>query len=198
MNKKVKGLIFSAVVICLAGLLVMLIQTNEPKAIKDIKKIAAQETYTQADKEYIVYFWQEACSYCKQIENVVLEYTKTGETPLYIVDMGDKENAVSWYDWQDHHNKYDKVIGRVEDGKEILDDAININDFINDKDIAWSIQSRDDHKLYAVHQTAYENQMPKSASELEIAGTPTMLKIKEGKLVDYRVGVEEVAKLLKN
>lgn len=198
MNSKVKWMLGSVLVICLAGLLISLLPKEGQDTIDDIKKIKAQESFAQGNKEYIVYFWQDACSYCKQIENAVLEYRKTGETPIYIVDMGDTENADSWYDWQAHHNMYDKVIGRIENGKEITDANINPAEFLNDKEVVWSIQSGADNKLIAVHQTPFENKTPASAAKLAITGTPTMLKIDEGMLSDYRVGVEETVGLLKN
>jgi len=196
MKRKVKWLLGSVLVICLVCLLIIW-PKQEQETIDDIKKIKATETFAQSDKEYIVYFWQDACSYCKQIENDLLDYNKTGETPLYIVDMGDIENADSWYDWKAHHNKYDKVIGKIENGKEITDANINLAEFINDKEVVWSIQSRADNKLIAVHQSPFENKTPASVSELAITGTPTMIKIEEGMLSDYRVGVDETIGLLK-
>ncbi|TRZ35693.1 hypothetical protein CEQ21_08650 [Niallia circulans] len=197
MNNKVKWVLFTVVFLIVAGgIIIPVLSKSSEETIHNIKQIKATETFSQKDNGYIVYFWQAGCSYCQQLEKSVLEYNKAGEVPLYIVDMSDKENAASWYDWENHHKKWDKVIGRMENGQEIINDEIDMTELINDKTVSWSIQTGDDNKLIAVHQTPFENKSPQSAAELEITGTPTMIKIENGRLSSYSMGVQESAKLL--
>ncbi|MED3962512.1 thioredoxin fold domain-containing protein [Niallia taxi] len=197
MNNKVKWVLLTAVFLILAGgIIIPVLSKSSEETISSIKRIKATETFSQKDKGYIVYFWQKGCSYCQQLEKSVLEYNKTGEVPLYIVDMGEKKNAASWYDWENHHKKWDKAIGRMENGQEIINDDIDLAELINDKRVSWSVQEGNDNKLIAVHQTPFENKAPQSAAELEITGTPTMIKIENGRLSSYRIGVEESAALL--
>ncbi|MCT2343560.1 thioredoxin family protein [Bacillales bacterium AN1005] len=51
------------------------LKKDQKRTIYDINRIHAEETFNQEEKEYIVYFWQETCSYCKEIEQTVLEYS---------------------------------------------------------------------------------------------------------------------------
>ncbi|HWJ77894.1 MAG TPA: hypothetical protein VNR61_07445 [Niallia sp.] len=191
-GKKVSTIFLFIILVVL--LVVWQINRNDHPSMEDLTKITAENTFKQKDKEYIVYFWQATCTYCKEIEKDVLVYSASN--PIYVVDMQNEKNVEKWYDWEEHHKKYDKVIGKVESDKEILKDGINIEDFQQNKMVSWSIEINDNKEIIATHNTAYANEKPSNASELEITGTPTMLKVKDGLLVDYVVGVEESVKML--
>ncbi|WP_312099331.1 hypothetical protein [Niallia sp.] len=182
------------VIICFAA--IWWLNSKSINAIEDIKKINASATFDQQDEEYIVYFWQATCTYCKQIESEVIDFSNNGDIPIYIVDMQDEKNESSWYDWEAHHKKYDKVIGKMEDGKEVWNEGINIEDFQTDKNIAWGIVVNEENQIIATHNTAYGNETPESAEQIEITGTPTMIKIKKGKFDEYAVGVDETLEIL--
>jgi len=191
-GKKVSTIFLFIILVVL--IVVWQINRNDHPSMEDLTKISAENTFKQKDKEYIVYFWQATCTYCKEIEKDVLVYSASN--PIYVVDMQNEKNVEKWYDWEEHHKKYDKVIGKVESDKEILKDGINIEDFQQNKMVSWSIEINDNKEIIATHNTAYANEKPSNASELEITGTPTMLKVKDGLLVDYVVGVEESVKML--
>jgi len=193
-GKKVSTIFLFIILVVL--IVVWQINRNDHPSMEDLTKISAENTFKQKDKEYIVYFWQATCTYCKEIEKDVLVYSASN--PIYVVDMQNEKNVEKWYDWEEHHKKYDKVIGKVESDKEILKDGINIEDFQQNKMVSWSIEINDNKEIIATHNTAYANEKPSNASELEITGTPTMLKVKDGLLVDYVVGVEESVKMLGN
>ncbi|MCM3214056.1 hypothetical protein ACQRXC_11140 [Niallia taxi] len=91
------------------------LKNNQKRTINDINRIHAEETFNQEEKEYIVYFWQETCFSCKEIEQTVLEYSD--KCPLYIVDMENDKNKDAWYDWEQHHKEYDQVIGEAKSEK---------------------------------------------------------------------------------
>lgn len=199
MNKKNRPtIIFSTVaviiIICFAA--IWWLNSKSIRAIEDIKKINASATFEQQDEEYIVYYWQATCTYCKQIENDVIEFSNDGDIPIYVVDMQDKENESNWYDWETHHKEYDKVIGKIEDGKEVWNDGINIENFQNDQEIAWGIVADEENQIIATHNTAYGNEEPASAEEIEITGTPTMIKVKNENIDSYAVGVDETLEML--
>ncbi|SLK38163.1 putative bacteriocin transport accessory protein [Mycobacteroides abscessus subsp. abscessus] len=191
-------IIFStiAAIIIICFIAIWWLNSKNIHTIEDIKKINASATFAQQDEEYIVYFWQATCTYCKQIENDVIEFSNGGDIPIYVVDMQNINNESSWYDWEAHHKKFDKVIGKMEDGKEIWNDGINIEDFQNDQKIAWGIVVDEDNQIIATHNTAYGNEAPERAEEIEITGTPTMIKVKDGKFEEYAVGVEETLEML--
>jgi len=191
-GKKVSTIFLFIILVVL--IVVWQINRNDHPSMEDLTKISAENTFKQKDKEYIVYFWQATCTYCKEIEKDVLVYSASN--PIYVVDMQNEKNVEKWYDWEEHHKKYDKVIGKVESDKEILKDGINLEDFQQNKMVSWSIEINDNKEIIATHNTAYANEKPSNASELEITGTPTMLKVKDGLLVDYVVGVEESVKML--
>ncbi|MCM3363794.1 hypothetical protein [Niallia sp. MER TA 168] len=199
MKKKNRPMIIFIVIaviliVCFAA--IWLLNSNRINAIEDLTKIDASSTFNQQDEEYIVYFWQATCSYCKQIEEDVIEFSNSGDVPIYIVDMQEEKNESSWYDWEAHHKEYDKIIGKIVDGKEVWNDGINIEDFQNDKNIAWGVVANEDNQIIATHNTAYGNEAPETAKEIEITGTPTMIKIKNGIFEDYAVGVEETLDML--
>ncbi|MCF2648903.1 hypothetical protein [Niallia circulans] len=199
MKKKNRPMIIFIVIaviliVCFAA--IWLLNSNRINAIEDLTKIDASSTFNQQDEEYIVYFWQATCSYCKQIEEDVIEFSNSGDVPIYIVDMQEEKNESIWYDWEAHHKEYDKIIGKIVDGKEVWNDGINIEDFQNDKNIAWGVVANEDNQIIATHNTAYGNEAPETAKEIEITGTPTMLKIKNGIFEDYAVGVEETLDML--
>ncbi|MEQ2467714.1 hypothetical protein [Niallia hominis] len=199
MKKKNRPMIIFIVIaviliVCFAA--IWLLNSNRINAIEDLTKIDASSTFNQQDEEYIVYFWQATCSYCKQIEEDVIEFSNSGDVPIYIVDMQEEKNESIWYDWEAHHKEYDKIIGKIVDGKEVWNDGINIEDFQNDKNIAWGVVANEDNQIIATHNTAYGNEAPETAKEIEITGTPTMIKIKNGIFEDYAVGVEETLDML--
>ncbi|MFT8320919.1 MAG: hypothetical protein ABF649_08440 [Bacillus sp. (in: firmicutes)] len=184
------------VIICFIGIR-FLTGSSENTSIEDIKKIHAQQTFAQKEDEYIVYFWQSTCTYCEQIEEEVLKFSNNGKIPILIVDMQDAANIGSWYDWEAHHKKYDKVIGKIEDGKEMLNEGVNLDDFKNDLKVAWSVEATEDKQIIAKHNTPYGNETPANAGEIQITGTPTMIKVKNGKFAGYAVGVDETVDMLK-
>lgn len=190
------GIIIIIVSICLLG--IWLLTSRMSNSIDDIEKIEVKDTFSQkGEKEYIVYFWQSTCSYCKQIEEEVLSFHKTGNIPIFIVDMQESANTKSWYDWEEHHKKYDKVIGKVKNGKELLNKGVHMEDYTNNKEIAWSIEINEKNQIIAKHNTAYGNTAPTNVEEIEITGTPTMMKVKDGKVEEYAVGVDETLDLMK-
>ncbi|PAE13326.1 hypothetical protein CHI02_05155 [Niallia circulans] len=191
-------IIFSVIVlIIIIGIAaIWTLKSKDNDAIEDIQKINASATFNQQEEEYIVYFWQATCTYCKQIEKDVLSFSNNGEIPIYVVDMQDEKNESSWYDWEEHHKKYDQVIGKIEDGKEVWNEGINIENFQNDKNTAWGIVANEENQIIATHNTAFGNEAPENAEGIEITGTPTMIKIKDRKFAAYAVGVEETVELL--
>ncbi|WP_445486806.1 hypothetical protein [Niallia sp. 03133] len=166
-------------------------------SIDEMGKINVQNTFTQREDEYIVYYWQATCSYCKQIEEEVIQFSNKGKIPVYIVDMQDPTNTGSWYDWEKHHKKYDKVIGKIENGKEVLNEGVSLDQFKKDRKVAWSLETTEDKQIIAKHNTPYGNLSPANGDEIEITGTPTMIKVKNGNFAEYAVGVDETVQLMK-
>lgn len=153
---------------------------------KELTKILGAETFNQKDEEYVVYFYQDSCYYCQQLDPTIVEAVQSG-IKMYAVDMKAEENMDYWYDWDAHHEKYDVEIGEVVDGKQVLYDGVSKTDYQSEE---WKIEEVDG-KVVAVHNDAYANFSPTSAQEIQIAGTPVLIHIKDGNLVKMTGGYSE-------
>ena len=160
---------------------------------KELPKILGSETFLQADEDYLVYFYQDTCYYCELLDPTIVEAYGSGLS-MYAVDMAAEENADYWYDWAAHHEEYDVEIGEVIDGKRVLYEGVSEADY---QSAEWSIKDIDD-KVVATHNQAYANFNPTSADEIEIAGTPVLIHIKDGELVKMTGGFSESEAYLKS
>ncbi|WP_226037261.1 hypothetical protein [Aquibacillus saliphilus] len=164
--------------------------------LNDINKIDYQETFAQTANDFIVYFWQDSCKYCEEIEDDVIKYANDSNTALYIVDMLKTNNQQAWYNWETHHQKYDVVIGKLVDGEEKINDGIDIEDFQNETLVSWSFNTNQKNDIIATHNTPFANLEPQNAEEIEITGTPTMIRVINGQFDTYAVGVDGIKALL--
>lgn len=153
---------------------------------KDLPMISYTETFNQDPSEYYVYFWQESCSYCVEFEPYLVDAANDG-VPIYVVNMPD--NVEAWYDWDGHHEIHDQVIGQIVNDVEVFDEEIDLADYPEED--GWRVRTHpdDESTLIARLEKALNNQEPQSAEALEIAGTPTLVRIVNGRLVGYSEGV---------
>ncbi|WP_112182370.1 hypothetical protein [Paraliobacillus zengyii] len=178
--------------------IVILNQIRTPKlAIEELERINYQDTFSQETDDYLVYFWQNSCVYCEEVEPEVIDFIQNKETALLLVDMQDANNQSSWYDWESHHEEYDIKIGEVkENGEEQLSEDVLLEDYTEDTDILWEIKVNEDDEIIITHNTPYASTEPATADDIEITGTPTMIQVKNGEFVAYANGLEEVRALL--
>ncbi len=153
---------------------------------KELPAILGSETFSQTDEEYLVYFYQDTCYYCELLDPTIAKAYATGMT-MYKVDMAAEENVGLWYDWEAHHEEYDVEIGEVIDGERVLYEGVSESDYASAE---WAIREIED-KVVATHNNAYANFNPTSADEIEIAGTPVLIHIKNGELVKMTGGYNE-------
>lgn len=155
--------------------------------------ITIDESLNQTEENYLVYFWQEGCHYCEEIEPVITDYQEEGARPLYVIDMQAEENLSAWYDWDQHHREKDQVIGEVVDGSiEYFEDP---NIYLEDPDIQWEIETIGD-EVKAVHQTALYDKNPTTIAEINIPATPALLTVEQGEPKALVVGVDRVTEQL--
>ncbi len=164
--------------------------------MNEFPQINFQDTFTQEQTEYIVYFWQQSCSYCQQVEPDMIDFTLNHDIPIYLVDMEIASNQDAWYDWESHHKEYDIMIGKEENGIDSLDHDVKLARFEEDKTVNWTFHKNRAGEIIAAHNTPYANTQPNDANELEITGTPTIIHIKNGKILNYAVGVDPIQRLL--
>lgn len=152
--------------------------------------ISAADVFDQ-EGEYFVYFWQEECRYCQEIEAEIADYEENGRLPLYVIDMTKADNRNLWYDWESHHEANDVVIGHIENGETIYETDPDI--YLNDPEVQYDIITEDD-TIIAQHQTAFFHSAPTDLASLDVVTTPALLHVSD--TTQLVVGVEETLALL--
>ncbi len=181
-----------AVVVIAVGFNLFAPQIN---TTKDLRHITVDNVFDQPEEDYAVYFYQDKCVICKDFEPTVVRAKTEDNLPIYVVDMAKDENVKAWYDWEGHHETYDKVIGRVENNKEILNEGESHDLYPGSE--GWEIVKKDD-QIIAVNNKAVNNRLPQSADELEISGTPTLIRVTDNKVAAYGEGLQEGTVILDN
>ncbi|SDB82491.1 hypothetical protein SAMN05421734_101220 [Pelagirhabdus alkalitolerans] len=190
------GFTITAIVVLLFGLLIILTQfgDNTVQSAQDIDTIDGEEALDLNDHDYLVYFWQEGCHYCEIIEDDIVQYANEGDLPIYLVDMNEQQNQSLWYDWQAHQDTYNEVVGEIVDGEEEY--FVDIEEYLEDDSVDWGLEVTEDNEIVAINQTPDLNRSPDDSSELDIAGTPTLIRVENNNVVDYAFGDEESVELL--
>lgn len=163
-------------------------------SVTDFKHITYQETFDQKESEYYVYFYQETCPICMQFGPELVEAHNKNNVPVYVVDAAADENLDAWYDWQTHDEKYTKVIGKVENGVQVFNKGESTAKYPSNE--GWTITTNNKNEIIAYLNKAHNNKSPQTADEIEISGTPALIKVKDGKLAGYGEGIDEDRALL--
>jgi len=163
-------------------------------SVTDFKHITYQETFDQKEPEYYVYFYQETCPMCMQFGPELVAAHNENNIPVYVVDAAADENLDAWYDWQAHDKKYTKVIGKVENGVQVFNEGESSAKYPSNE--GWTITTNNNNEIIAYLNKARNNKSPQTADEIEISGTPALIKVKDGKLAGYGEGVDEDRALL--
>lgn len=173
---------------CLVGLIVVAIGINflmpSVRGTADLPFINYTSALEQSEEEYLVYFYQETCTFCKQLEPQVIKTYSEG-TSIYVVDMLDETNQSAWYDWTTHHEKYTKEIGEVINGERVLYEGESYDKYAA---ATYNITEREG-KIVVIDNEAKNNLNPTTVDEIEISGTPSILRIKNGKIESFASGL---------
>lgn len=181
------------ILIALVAVIVVAVGVNflfpSINSITDFKLINYKDTFNQKESEYLVYFYQETCGLCQQFGPELVAVHNQDHTPVYVVDMAADENGEAWYDWAAHDKKYLKVIGKVENGVEVLNEGESRALYLTNE--GWTISTNKNNEIVAYMNKAKNNKSPQSADQLDISGTPTLIRVKDGQLAGYGEGLEE-------
>jgi len=158
----------------------------------DLPVIAYSEVFDQEPEEYFVFFWNATCPASQQFEPFALEASEAG-VPIFIVDMADPANQGLWYDWQLHHEIHTVLVGDVEHGEVTFFEGVTADDFPQAD--GWSMNIVGSYALMQM-QFPQNNRQPTHLDELEVAGTPELLRVVDGIGVNQRIGVEPSQTLL--
>lgn len=186
------------IIIALIGIIALSVVANflipSISSAKDFKHINYTEAFDQKESEYFVYFYQDSCGLCQQFSPELVSHYSENKTPIYVVDLGAEENLDAWYDWEAHNEAYTKVIGRVKGEEKIYNEGESAAKYPTNE--GWKIYANDKDELIAYKETAENNQAPQNAEELDVAGTPALLKIKNGEFAGYTEGLDKSRQLL--
>ncbi|MGL4336612.1 MAG: thioredoxin domain-containing protein [Turicibacter sp.] len=162
-------------------------------SLSDLKHVNYSETFDQKEDDYLVYFYMESCGLCQQFSPELIDAYTNEKLNVYVVDMENDSNIPAWYDWEAHQEKYDKVIGKVENGVEVFNEGES-----RDKYPAFDgwVVSVDGTDIITEKRTAVNNKKPANASELQVSGTPAMLRVKDGEFFAYGEGIDVVRSIL--
>ena len=83
MSKRVNYTIIAItgfILICIS--LLFFLQNSTIRRTIDLPQIDYHDTFTQPDQSYIVYFWQDSCGYCENVEPDVVQVASKGDTPI--------------------------------------------------------------------------------------------------------------------
>ena len=189
--------------------------SNDP--YKEFRNIDPNTSLVQLQDEYYVYFYKPSCKYCKEIQADVTKYAKNNNN-IYFVNT-EKYN-IQKYDWKNFNSKNDIEIGTSKNGKTInFYSGESKEKYINNtkknkygKTIRYDIVIADDNYIknnknakkgfvYASVQTPeidYGSLSSKEKNSIIIAGVPTLLKIKNKKIIDFYFDSVEIKPLLKS
>lgn len=197
-----------AIIVFLFGMY-WLIHMKDPYTALD--SIRNRDIFEQEEEEYYVYYYKKDCPYCVRIENLIMQLAESEES-LYVVNMG-KDQKTKSYDWNKMHTEEDKEIGILNldssitfyagESKEKYQNQTEKNQYGKIK--RYEIVEADDKYLlensnarigyvYASIQTpeiCYEEMT--DADEIVIAGVPTLLHIKNGKIDGFYFDAPEIA-----
>lgn len=173
---------------------IILTATNKRihRTMDDMNKISYEELFNKNDDKYFVYFYQDECIVCKEIKDEIIKYSKKGEVPIYALNMGLPSNEEGWYEWEKHHEQFDKEIGIIsENGEKEFFNGDTEEKYVNDTEVNWEIIN-EDSKIIAKNNTPYINIDEFSNGNVKIATTPSMILVENNKFKEFYPTVTEI------
>lgn len=191
-----------SIVILLAGATYLLSKNDVENKFETIQ--ADQALTINQSGNYYVYFFNQDCGYCKDVEDKIDGKFTNGT--LFLVDMKKSENKSFEYNWEEHRKKYDKVVGEVIDGNRqfftgesedkytspIIDKKFGqiSYELVNGDKYVKFDSSANPEAIYAVDMTPRLNVSILNSTGLKIGGTPTLIEVNKGKIIRYMHGYE--------
>ncbi|MEX1376248.1 MAG: hypothetical protein AB1Z23_02130 [Eubacteriales bacterium] len=167
------------------------------------------ESFSQADSEYYVYFYAENCEGCNSISDKIKEYVELKTTPIYFVKMDDEYNVNAWYNWNNHCRNNDIEIGSIDKSGNIVfysgesmekyqngtiknkfGQVIDFEILIADEDYIRKNSNALLGKVYAHNDTFEIDLLNTKEKDIKIPGIPLMLHIVDGKVTEYLYDLE--------
>lgn len=160
----------------------------------DVKHIGLQDSLTQDEKSYYLYFYKSDCPYCTEVEEKILQLNE--KETLYVLNCDQEENRGNRYDWTNLIHDL-KAIGFINDKgeKQFYDQEseeryLNIdelNKYGNKKyykvDSMTDVDGGDREVIYAKMITPeIDYSLVEKWEDITIAGVPTLLHVTNGRI----------------
>lgn len=210
--KKTKRTLIILVSIVLGIVIISILNSKvEKDSFKDFQQVLPQNIFSIKDEEYYVYFYEPNCSNCEDIEKDIKNYAMRNSN-FYLSNTKNKEAKISQFNWKSFHEKNDIEIGKLNKSGKVefyYGESKEKYTQSNEKDIYGKIkryeiiEAEDDYLkmnsqaregyIYASLQTPDINYYELSKNdEMIIAGVPTLLFIKDGKVQDFYFDSDEI------
>lgn len=213
--KKIKSIVLIAIVI---GMTIFLYRSHDENrdAYESYKQININKVLTIDEDYYYVYFYKKNCPYCEEIERTMRRFVMN-KSNLYFVNMDEQDN-VEGYDWKKFRENNDIDIGVFDsnENKTKYYDGESEEKYINTKETnsfgklkRFEIVVADDGYLeknkkaikghvYATNMVPeIDYQSVENSNVIPIAGVPTLLKIENGKVIEFHFDSVEIEPYVK-
>ena len=165
---------------------------GQAERTRDLPQIAVADALSQDEEVYAVYFWRPACPFCQQFEPSVVSYWNAG-LPVYVVDMD--RNPQAWHDGSGYTQDLMIHIGDVVDGELVLLDGHDLADYPSSD--GWETGADAEGRFFArLTAAAQMNIDITDASDFAVQGTPTVVLVQGGRVVNHGAGVDRAIALL--
>jgi len=159
---------------------------------RDLPQISVADALSQEEDVYAVYFWRSACPFCQQFEPTVVSYWNAG-LPVFVVDMD--HNAEAWYDGAGYTEDLMVHIGDVVDGELVLLDGHSLDDHPFEE--GWETGADAEGRFWArLTAAAQMNIDITDSGDFAVHGTPSVVLVRDGRVINHGSGVPRAVALL--
>lgn len=210
MKKGIKiGFVVAIFIISILGISIVIYAKKNDVSYLKLAKIRHSEILSQQENDYFIIYYMEGCPDCAEVEAEVCNFASNKK--VYAVSYEENKEVILHYNWKEHRATYDKDIGKIINGKKIFYDGeseekykeSNVINEIN-KRVRYEILIADDaylsrnpsavesHIYASVLTPVIDYSLYDDASEVTIAGYPTLLHIQNGKITEFYYDVQEI------
>lgn len=195
---KVTALIGLLVMLLLGGIYLVIYMQNPYTGINEIK---TSDTLEQKEDEYYVYYYMRNCPDCIKVQEGFFEFAKSNT--VYGVNVV-KDKSRKQFDWEGFHEENDKLIGYIQqDGAKEYYSGENEEKYLNseetnkhgkqnryeiivaDKEYLLKNKKAQIDEIYAsMLRPAIDYASVVNSEDVVVAAVPTLLHIKNGRIVD--------------
>lgn len=183
---------------------------------KDYQKINVELMLESDNNTDLVLFYKTGCPYCEEIEKDVTNFARE-RSNIQFVNTKEQKDKIESYNWKKNYELYDKEIGKVVNGKIVYNKGESAEKYIKNKtknifgkiNVYKIVTANDEYMrdnpkakkgyVYASLQTPnIDYSKFNGKNKLTIAGVPTLLVIKKGKISEFYFDVNEIKIALNN